>query len=372
MKKRRHVAVVLAVMAINASPGAWCATTPTVPEVVYPGKSWDAISPATLGPACNQALDAARAYLHTLDTTALLAVQDGKVLFSYGPVEKVSNMASARKSILSMMYGKYVVDGTIDLDKTIADLGIDDTGGLLPIEREATVRDLLTARSGVYHPAANGGDNAAFAPARGSQIPGAYFLYNNWDFNVAGTVFEMQTNRGIFTAFAEDIAAPLQLEDFDLARHRLRGDASQSRHLAYPFYLSTRDMARIGYLMLQQGNWRGRQIVPSAWVAKITAPFTFAAEMHPLHTKHHQSDFGYGYLWWTLTDPPASPLNGAYMAWGQYGQFIMVIPKRQMVIAHKREVPDDKFGNDRERDVRWVQETDFLSAARMLVNVPCR
>jgi CubicO group peptidase (beta-lactamase class C family) len=131
-------------------------------------------------------------------------------------------------------------------------------------------------------------------------------------------------------------------------------------------------MARIGYLMLQQGNWRGRQIVPSAWVAKITAPFTFAAEMHPPHTKHHQSDFGYGYLWWTLTDPPASPLNGAYMAWGQYGQFILVIPKRQMVIAHKREVPDDKFGNDRERDVRWVQETDFLSAARMLANAPCR
>ncbi|MFZ6760980.1 serine hydrolase domain-containing protein [Undibacterium sp. Ji50W] len=372
MKRIVRITAVLAAMAICTGPSAWCATTPVVSEAAFPGKTWDTISPAALSQACKQDLDAARAYLHTLDTTALLAVQDGKALFSYGPVEKVSNIASARKSILSVLYGKYVIDGTIDLDKTIADLGIDDIGGLLPIERKATVRNLLAARSGVYHPAANGGDNAAFAPARGSKNPGAYFLYNNWDFNAAGTVFEMLTKQGIFKAFAEDIAAPLQLEDFDLARHRLRGDSSQSRHLAYPFYFSTRDMARIGYLMLQQGNWRGRQIVPSAWVAKITTPVTFFSEMHPQHTKHHQSDFGYGYLWWTLTDPPDSPLSDAYMAWGQYGQFILVIPKRQMVIAHKHQVADDKFGSNQAQDVPWVQEMDFLNAARMLANAPCR
>ncbi|MFS2163180.1 hypothetical protein [Variovorax sp. Varisp62] len=93
-----------------------------------------------------------------------MAVQDGRVLFSEGPVQSVSIVFSVRKSVLSMMYGKYVANGTIDLDSTLADLNIDDVGGLLPIERQAKLRDLLAARSGVYHAAANGGDDAAAAP----------------------------------------------------------------------------------------------------------------------------------------------------------------------------------------------------------------
>lgn len=81
-----------------------------------------------------------------------------------GPVQAVSIVFSARKSVLPMMYGRYMANGTIDLDRTLADLGIDDVGGLLPIERQARLRDLLAARSGVYHAAANGGDDAAAAP----------------------------------------------------------------------------------------------------------------------------------------------------------------------------------------------------------------
>ena len=57
------------------------------------------------------------------------------------------------------------------------------------------VEHLLSARSGVYHPASNGGDDLASAPPRGSQAPGAYYLYSNWDFNVAGAIFE-QFSRG--------------------------------------------------------------------------------------------------------------------------------------------------------------------------------
>ena len=52
-----------------------------------------------------------------------------------------------------MLYGNYVESGTVKLDKTLAQLRIDDIGGLLPSEKEATIRDLLTACSGVYHEA---------------------------------------------------------------------------------------------------------------------------------------------------------------------------------------------------------------------------
>jgi len=333
--------------------------------VVFPEASWAAVPEAEPGSACHRELDATRSYLRTLDTTALMAVQDGRVLFSEGPVQSVSIVFSVRKSLLSMMYGKYVANGTIDLDRTLADLSVDDVGGLLPIERQARLRDLLAARSGVYHVAANGGDDAAAAPPRGSQAPGSYFLYNNWDFNAAGTAFERLTGRSIYQAFAEDLAIPLQLEDFDLARHARSGDARRSQHLAYPFYLSTRDMARLGYLMLRRGNWQGQQLVPTEWVEQMTRQTTPAAQMHPPHTARR--GFGYGYLWWLLEEPQDSPLSGAYMAWGVHGQYILVVPKRQMVIAHKRQVPVVGSWN-----VSWVGPVAFLRAARMLAAAPCR
>ena len=133
----------------------------------------------------------------------------------------------------------------IDLDATLASLGIDDRGGLTDAERQARVRDLLTARSGVFHPAANEGDDLSRAPARGSQRPGKYFLYNNWDFNALGTIFEQSTRRSIFDAFQRDIAAPIGLEEFRREDHRRGEDSTKSIHLAYHFRLSVRDMARI-------------------------------------------------------------------------------------------------------------------------------
>ena len=338
---------------------------PTSNIPVFPGKSWEDIPPTSLSLECRAQLNKARDHLHTLDTTALLAVKDGKVLFSYGSTSLVSILFSARKSILAMLYGKYIAEGTIDLEKNLADLGIDDLSGLLPTERQAKLRHLLTARSGVYHLAANSGDDLASAPPRGSQVPGTYFLYNNWDFNAAGTAFEALTKQSIYQAFANDFANPLQLEDFDLARHRRSGDLTKSEHAAYHFYLSTRDMARLGYLMLQQGSWRGQQLIPASWITTMTTTVTPAAEMHPPKTARRQ--FGYGYLWWTLEDPPNSPLHGAYMAWGVHGQYILVIPSHHMVIAHKRQVPvAGKW------DVSWVTPSDFLAAAKILTSAPCQ
>ncbi len=342
-----------------------CTTAPPAASPTFPEASWATAPEPASASACRRSLDATRTYVRTLDTTALMAVQDGRVLFSEGPVQAVSIVFSVRKSVLSMMYGKYVANGAIDLDRTLAELGIDDIGGLLPIERQARLRDLLAARSGVYHAAANGGDDAAAAPPRGSQAPGSYFLYNNWDFNAAGTAFERLTGQGIYQAFAQDLAAPLQLEDFDMARHARTGNAKRSQHLAYPFYLSTRDMARLGYLMLRQGNWRGQQLVPADWIGQITREATPSTQMHPPHTARR--GFGYGYLWWLLEEPPDSPLHGAYMAWGVHGQYILVVPKRELVIAHKRQVP---VGDD--WNPSWVGPVAFLRAARMLAEAPCR
>ena len=65
-----------------------------------------------------------------------------------------------------MLYGKYVASGRIDLDRTLATLGIDEAGeGLLAIEKEATVRHILMSRSGVYWRAGSPGGNEAVGKA---------------------------------------------------------------------------------------------------------------------------------------------------------------------------------------------------------------
>src|SRR5205823_2004143 len=126
---------------------------------------------------------------------------------------------SMRKSLLSGLYGVYAGENAIRLDKTLADLEIDDTPpGLTAAEARATVKDLLGSRSGVYHPAALETPDMALArPARGSHPPGRFWYYNNWDFNALGTLFERETRTKIFEAFKKKVADALEMEDFRVA-----------------------------------------------------------------------------------------------------------------------------------------------------------
>ena len=78
--------------------------------------------------------------------TGFLIIHKGKIVFEYGDVKENSYIASCRKSVLAMLYGRYVKNGKIDLDKTLNDLEIDDVTKLLPLEKNATIKDLKIKR----------------------------------------------------------------------------------------------------------------------------------------------------------------------------------------------------------------------------------
>jgi CubicO group peptidase (beta-lactamase class C family) len=211
-----------------------------------PGADWEkAASPEAAG-FRGAGFEALEAQLVTLPTTSFMVVSGGRVAYSYGDVAQACYLASARKSILSMLFGNYVARGTINLDRTMGELGIDEADGLLPIEKTARIRDLLIASSGVYHAAGSPGDDPN-SPPRGSKQPGTFFHYNNWDFNVLGAVFEKLTGKTVFQALDQDLAGPLQMQDFQLSRQRMMGFENQSRFLAYHLFLSARDMAASGW-----------------------------------------------------------------------------------------------------------------------------
>jgi CubicO group peptidase (beta-lactamase class C family) len=323
----------------SAAAAAGCQTQRGGTSRQVPATAWASAAPPN--PSAASAVDA---LLSTLDTTALLAIHEGRVVHRYGDERRLSYLASARKSLVSMLYGPSIANGRIDPGATLESLGFDDLQGLTPLERTATIRDLLQARSGVYHPAANLGDASARAPARGSVQPGTHFLYNNWDFNALDALFEKVTGRNLYTAFREDIAGPIGCEDWNENLHAtqaIRNDTGASKWPAHHFVLSTRDMARVGLLMLHGGHWGDRQVVPRAWVKLTTSIRTPAAEVAT--SSSFVAGLAYGYLWWIFD--PAAPwpevMKGGYTASGAFGQFITVLPKLDLVIAHKTQAPSN-------------------------------
>jgi CubicO group peptidase (beta-lactamase class C family) len=328
-----------------------------------PGADWENATPKDAGFRA-EGLEALETKLFALPTTAFMVVSGGKVIYSYGDVAQACYLASARKSVLSMLYGKYVLNGTINLDKTMAELGIDEPDGLLPIEKTAKVRDLLIASSGVYHPAGSPGDDPN-SPPRGSKEPGKFFHYNNWDFNVLGAIFEKATGKTVFAALDQELAKPLQFQDFQIERQRMMGFESRSRFLAYHLFLSARDMARLGLVMLRGGAWNGQQVVPAAWVTESTT------ERVPANAVGRGGELGYGYLWWIPETRKTAPWAGAFMASGQFGQFVLAMPAIDTVIVHRRAVADEyvvarNLGKTSFEPTR-VQGPEFLMLADMVV-----
>ena len=288
-------------------------------------------------------LDSLTRYLKNhLATTGMLILQNGKILYEYGDIKEVSYIASCRKSVLSILYGKYVENGTIDLNETIGEIGIDERKGLLPIEKTATVKDIITSRSGVFYTPVNKGYDEKNILKRGSVRPGEYWVYNNWDFNVAGYILEKKTGNSIYKELEEQLALPLGFQDWNIKNQRKKYSRRRSRYPAYHMYLSTRDMARIGQLMLNDGKWKGRQIVLEAWIRKITTTVTPVDTVNKRYGRDSSSpfQFSYGYMWWLIDSFNHDPdFEGAYTASGYDGQFITVIPKRKIVVAHKVKLP---------------------------------
>lgn len=282
---------------------------------------WQSTDPVSAGWSVEK-LKATQDNAISLKSTAIMVVQDGKVIAGWGDVSRKVNLASVRKSLLSALYGIAVAEGRIDLASTLADLDIDDKPPTLTAaEKQATVRDLLMARSGIYHPAAyETGDMRRNRPERGSHAPGTFWWYNNWDFNALGTIYQQQTGEDIFGSFAHRIAAPIGMEDFSKQDGEYVSER-HSIHAAYPFRLSARDAARFGQLFLNGGRWGNQRIIPAAWVKESTTGYS----------PTDRGSMRYGYLWWTLNPDVFGP--GAALASGYGGQAIAIVPSKRLVVV---------------------------------------
>jgi hypothetical protein len=163
-----------------------------------PGIQWQLTTPQAAGWNLERT-QKVNDYLNETGVTSFMLIEHGLVVEQGGDVTARTELHSCRKSFLSALIGIAVARNQIHLDDTLAKLGIDDyPPSLSPQEKQATVRDLLEARSGVYHPAAyETASMAAKRPDRGSHPPGTFWYYNNWDFNTLGGIYELATRQSI-------------------------------------------------------------------------------------------------------------------------------------------------------------------------------
>jgi CubicO group peptidase (beta-lactamase class C family) len=323
-------------------------TTGRGPWLQYADVRQAGFDPEALRAVCTRA--------DSLRSGALMAVFRGHVVLACGNVDQPFETHSMRKSLVSGLYGTALARGEIDLNASLASFAIDENSPLTPAERSATVRQVISARSGIYLPAAYAPTSQDRRPARGSHAPGSHWFYNNWDFNVAGVVYERATGDDLYASFERRLATPLGMEDWKPADGFRVYEPTKSRHPAHTFRMSTRDLARFGQLYLQQGRWEGRQLLPATWIVESTRPHTDDGD-----------GTGYGYMWWTYqagsafvtTRYPLLARYTFYRALGTGEQGLWVIPDAGLVVVHRADT--DHFRSVSNED-HWKLVESVLAA----------
>ncbi len=280
-------------------------------------------------------LDAVVAFAKTLSTDTLLIVSHGRTVASLGDATRRYNVHSIRKALLSALVGQHAGRGPkrIDLDATLAQLGIDDSPDpLSPRQKRATVRHLIRSVSGINHRAAAEEGLRRERTRRlgtGENEPGSKWAYNNWDYNALTTIFERRTGLSIGAAFMAGIARPGGMADFSPADVFYIAAPQDSRHRAAMFRMSGRDLALFGRIYLNGGTLDGKRLLSRSWVDRIAA--------EAIDTGMGGMRAGHSYLWWVPAPDTGLPA-GSFWALGFGHQALIVVPAWRTAIVHQADM----------------------------------
>ncbi len=331
------------------------------PEEV--GDGWEVSTPEAEGfrpGALSGGLDLFFSDTEYHNAVSLLVIRHGKLVleaYARGPGDREvkRNIQSATKSVTSLVFGIARDQGLFpDLDQPLVEL-IPEAFDEDARKREMTFRDLLTMRSGLFF------DNDVFSleilvdrpkdPIRhilGKPLyapPGDSFYYRDADPHLLSGVMTRASGQTLEALAREYLFGPLGITDYYWEAD-CRGNSLGSVSL----FLRPRDLARIGEMMLRGGRF-GRcgearcQVVSSDWVTESTTP----------QTPSHDPRYLYGFYWWII------PELAAFTAYGHGGQFITVVPGKDLVI-----VMTSLPGTD--DDVVGTTLDGYLPLARILVS----
>lgn len=199
---------------------------------------------------------------------------------------------------------------------------------------ELTVRDLLTMSVGQEPDPTRAmvtGNNwvRSFLALPIVHKPGSKFLYNSMATYMLSAIVQKVTGQTIFDYLSPRLFQPLGIQGVDWET-----DPAGINTGGWGLRLKTEDMAKFGQLFLKEGKWKRKRVLPKSWIKEAS---TLKIIQHPdfSQEKRDSSDWeqGYCYQMWRCK-------NNAYRADGAYGQFIVIMPEQDAVIAITSESPD--------------------------------
>lgn len=279
---------------------------------------------------------------------SILIVKDGYVVFeeylsTSHPATSRHLLHSVTKSFTGTLIGIALQQGLLTgVNETVLDFFPDyEVANPDPRKDRMTIEDLLTMTAGMEwdewsasydDTEANTLRVMAYAPDCIQYIldrpmayePGAHWTYNGGATNLLGAIIPEISDLSTYQFARNYLFEPLGFSGSDW--YMMNGGWYNCHG---GLKLTTQDIAKLGYLYLNNGNWNGTQILSEEFVRNATTPTG--------HRPYNDENFGYGWQWWTRSD------LGIYFAWGRYGQKIMVSPEHDMVVAFNAMVPDDEY-----------------------------
>lgn len=236
------------------------------------------------------------------------------------------NQYSASKSVTSIAVGIAVKEGLLSLEEKLCDVFAEEIpenpGENL---RKATVRDLLTMCLG-QKKAALMGEERPHLKERDwvryslslpfEEEPGTSFVYNNVGPYLAGILVQRRAGCSLV-----DYLMPRLFEPMGMTRTVWEVDPQGAVFGAGGLFWSVSELLKFGCLLLQEGKWSGKQLVPAEYIREAS------------RAQVDNGAQGYGYLFWR------GPYD-SYRADGKYGQLSIVIPQKETVIAINAESRD--------------------------------
>jgi len=227
---------------------------------------------------------------------------------------------SLSKSFTSTAVGLAVSEGKLNVDDTVLKFFAEDA----PEEASANlramrVRDLLTMSTGhqdelKWREAADWA--SAFLAQPVPHKPGTHFKYNTPATYMLSAIVQKVTGQTVL-----DYLQPRLFEPLGIEQPKWETSPQGISIGGYGLYLRTEDIAKFGQLYLQKGQWQGQQLVPSAWIEQATSK-----QVSNGSDPEKDWDQGYGFQFWRCR-------HGAFRGDGKDGQFCIVLPEQDAVIA---------------------------------------
>ncbi len=243
---------------------------------------------------------------------------------------------SLSKSFTSIAIGLAVEEGLLTTGTLVADIFADEMKELGEKVDEKikkmTVKNLLTMGTGmtyenwVWDEGDNSNNILEFLSSHVKNEPGSTFFYNTLATYMCSAIITRLTGQKLVDYLMPRLFEPLGIDPF------WEEDKLGISYGGFGLNIRTEDIAVFGQMLLQNGEFNGRQLVPEAWVKEATSKQINNGE-------DADSDWaqGYGYQFWRCVP------DGVYRGDGMYGQYCIVMPDQNCVIAVTSNLDMDKF-----------------------------